>query len=297
MPAAITHYLHAERVLEKLEQEHKSLSVNRNAFLWGAQGPDFLYCHRVLPWQRGKSLRDYAGKLHHEAPERVLQSMKSCYLQSGKAGTVLSYLYGFLCHYSLDRIGHPYIHFCAWDFGKQYSGQNEESLHNRIESALDVILLRYEKGDLPTEFHLKKTVPKDASVQTNIAHIYSFLLYQLYGAQEDEHTLCQATADCRLIFGLLFDRTGLKKQLVERLEGRESPHGISCHIRGVSEEDDFDYANILHSAWQWPLESSLARKDSFFELYESAVADSVSLIENYLSTSSLNDLTKGIPFV
>ena len=49
----------------------------------------------------------------------------------------------------------------------------------------------------------------------------------------------------------------------------------------MTEEDEFDYANILHGEWQWPLGNGPVRKESFFELFDQAEKQSLSLIQAY----------------
>ena len=39
--------------------------------------------------------------------------------------------------------------------------EQELSLRNKIETSLDIILLRYLKGQLPIEFDMKQIFPKD----------------------------------------------------------------------------------------------------------------------------------------
>lgn len=48
MPASVTHYLFAERVLNKLKQTGAAVT-DRDAALIGAQGPDVFFFHRVMP--------------------------------------------------------------------------------------------------------------------------------------------------------------------------------------------------------------------------------------------------------
>ena len=65
MPAGIVHALHGERLWKRLEKEHRVLKEHlvKDAFEWGKQGPDFLFCHRFFPWQKGENLRELGGKL------------------------------------------------------------------------------------------------------------------------------------------------------------------------------------------------------------------------------------------
>jgi len=297
LPAAITHFFQAQKVLEQLKMQSEFASLNQDAFLWGAQGPDFLYCHRYLPWQRGDSLKEYATQLHIEKPSKTLGAMRDFYNEQSHGELVLSYIYGFLCHYCLDRVGHPFVNYGTQVLLEQQPDQNEEILHNEIESALDVILLRYEKGALPVDFNLKWTIPKNAEVQSEIVDLYADVLRQLFGLSNGRAALLQSTEDCRLLFGLLNDRTTIKKSIIERFEKRNGKHSISCHIRGISEGDEYDYANILNADWQWPMNSERSRNESFLTLYEYSVTESLELIKGFLKSEDLSKLTNDITFV
>lgn len=293
MPAAITHYLHAQRVLQELEKNNPEFTVIQDAFLWGAQGPDFLYCHRFLPCQKGDSLKKYGSKLHRDKPSKLFAAMREYFEASRQKETVRSYLFGFLCHYSLDRTCHPFIRFETSVLLEREPEQTESILHNEIESALDGIMLRYELGLLPIEFNLKKTVPKNEKVQSQIADLYAFLLKRLYGLADAP--FLQATSDCRKAFGLLNDRTTMKKALLVRLEKKNGKRTYSCHLRSISEGDAFDYANILHSRWNGPMRCENKREESFLELYEQSVKESSEFISAFFKTNDYGKLTGEIP--
>lgn len=109
------------------------------------------------------------------------------------------------------------------------------------------------RGALPIEFSLKKTLPKNPQVEAEIATLYAFLLHVRFGVSNAKPLVEQAIRDAYTALGWLNDRTSLKKSLVERWEKKHGgKHRISCHIRGVGEGDDFDYANTLLGTWRWP---------------------------------------------
>lgn len=64
----------------------------------------------------------------------------------------------------------------------------------------------------------------------------------------------------------------------------------------MTEEDEFDYANILHGEWQWPLGNGPVRKESFFELFDQAEKQSLSLIQAYEAGQPLVSFTQDRPF-
>ena len=292
MPAAITHTYHARRVLELSREEQ----WDRDAFLWGAQGPDFLLYHRALPWQKGESLSQYGNCLHQEPPAPVFRFLRE-YAAAHPTPAVRSYAAGFLCHYAMDRTCHPFVHAQAQKLLQVEPEQDLAIAHNRVESALDVIVLRYEAGALPIEFDLKKTLPKKEALQKELVELYTFLLERLFGLSNTSAAVTQAMADARCALGWLNDRTSLKKAFVERWEKKHGgKHTLSCYMHGVSEGDAFDYANTLLDGWRWPPENGTERHESFFDLYERSIEDAMALKRGFFAERDLKALTDDRPF-
>ncbi|MFU0833357.1 MAG: Zn-dep-PLPC domain-containing protein [Oscillospiraceae bacterium] len=292
MPAAITHYQQALAVLKKCDIEHSPKFTD--AFLCGAQGPDFLYYHNLFqPWR--KNLRSLGSKLHHEHPAKLLSVIRDFLNQSGNE-MIESYIYGFLCHYSLDRTAHPFVHWDVHALKNLYPGRSNSFLHNHVESVLDVIILRSVTGQLAVDFDLRKTVPKDREVQLQIEKLYRHIFERLYGIHGIRENVFQAMSHCRIICGFLNDRYMIKKPVAQALEQLTHKYVFSSVIRGMNEPDEFDYANVLHSEWKWPENNRDFRTDSFFELYAKSIQDSVTFIREF-KTADLSQLTHEISFV
>ena len=284
MPTAMVHALHGEWVWKWLETESDIMRgrLVKDAFEWGKQGPDFLFCHRFFPWQKGENLREFGGRLHAEAPESTLKVLQKLWRERPEPA-VRSYIMGFLCHYSLDRTCHPYIEFLSKKLLEQEPRQTEDVFHNEIESALDGIILRWELGKLPGEFRLESCFPKNETVQTAIIGIYEVLFEELFGVSGKEALLAQAEKDARFTFRILNDRTGLKKQLTERVE-KGKARTLSCHLRGILENGEIDYANTAGEVWQD--RSGQSHTENFFQLFETAVADAKKLLSSFESTEA-----------
>ena len=295
MPAVISHYLHASRALD-VYLKHGGTPVDRDAFLWGSQGPDFLFFQMPFPWRKTLGLRKFGQRMHKENPLPVLSALRDYSARNADDNIVHSYLLGFLCHYSFDRTAHPYVYAQVAALKYKYPRSREQFLHSQVETSLDVILLRYERGELPTQFSLKKAFPKNNGVQHKIAEIYSFLFQKVYGRNIADESILQTERDCRFLTGLQTDRTGLKKQFFFHFEKRHGKYLLSCLFRGVMEDEDFDYANILSSPWSWPADSREKRTDSFLKLFENSVQESVMFMQQIDRQVDLKSLFGAIPF-
>lgn len=287
MPACITHHYFAKNVLASLKDKNE---INECAFLWGAQGPDFFFCQSFLPWRKDKTISAYGNRLHEALPSHTLNAMRE-FTQIHSDATTLSYVLGFICHYSLDCTAHPYINFLSAQLAAERENETASTMHSEVEAALDTITLRSETGKLPSEISLGKMFPKNEAVQRKIAALYSYVISKVFGEAAAEEQIFTAAKDAHFLFTLLTDRTGFKKKLVAAAESGK-PHSISSHFVPITERDDVDYANLQQSVWQANGEET---DKSFFTLAEEAQSLAVDLIENF-ATEDFSKATGEKPF-
>ena len=287
MPACLTHHLFAKNVLSDLPEQK---DLNLCAYYWGAQGPDFLFCHRYFPWMRGRSLKSYGSELHNTPPSQTLSAMRD-FVRSHDDPAYRSYVYGFICHYALDSTAHPYVNALAEQLLEARDYETQTTMHGEVEAALDAIVLRSETGKLPSEVSLGDMFPKNEAVQRRIAKLYRHVLSQVYGEEFPEEELLRAAKDAHFVFSALTDRTGLKKRIFDLIENGK-PHHVASHIVPITERDDVDYANIRQEEWTALGHSS---RQSFFELMGEAMGVAETLISNF-DEGDFAKLTKEKPF-
>lgn len=300
MPGIITHYCCAERVLKMLEGS--DINIHRDSFIWGAQGPDVFFFHRFFPWDKGVKLMEYGTRLHDESPVLLFEVMRN-YMKTKPAlyDETLSYELGMMCHYALDRRAHPFVN--AGVEAMQESGEFPKTFncHGQIETSLDIIMLRSELGITPVDFDLRTASPKNDDTRTVMELFYKYVLRYRFGVDADAKAISQLYPDTIRMFGLLNNRLLIKKPIIEfgeKLAGRKG--SISVQLRGITEGDDYDYANIEKLPWANPQKKSEERNDSFFEIFESACDDSVKLIKGYIealdSDMTMDELTDNLSF-
>ena len=289
MPACLTHYQFARKGLTELPAQDKE-NLNSCAFYWGAQGPDFFFCHRYFPWMKGKSLKEYGNKLHGTKPSLTFSALRD-FLVRHSDPVYRSYVMGFLCHYALDSTAHPYINAFAETLLRERPYETHTTLHGEIEAALDAIVLRRETGLLPNEVNLKHMFPKNEAVQRRIAKLFRHVLFEVYHVDVKEEELLRATRDAHFVFACLTDRTTLKKKLFDALE-KGKPHYVSSHIVPMTETADIDYANLQGEEWKSGEGTS---QQSFFDLFEEAMGKAVILITNF-EHGDFAELTQEKPF-
>ncbi len=277
MPAVVSHYLLAERVFNDLLKSDIETNLNHTAFLWGAYGPDIFFSHRIMPWQRQKSLSYLSGKLHNTDADKILNYIMS-YAKNFKSSAAKSYAFGFATHYATDSTIHPFILYFSDLMSKGNPTMHPSVCHNDIESKLDTLFLKYEKNQKITSFRLQDTSPVDKDIFLLIADILHRLFMSYDFGNIPEKDIVRVQYDWHNSLVLLNDRLQIKKPIV-RLGERllNLPQMLSPIIRTPYPDLSFDYANMKKS--EWYKHGTEKHNESFFDLVDTAESISIELIK------------------
>ena len=110
MPALVSHHLFAESSLKQAAPHlANAAAAAPMAFRWGAQGPDIFFYHQPLY----ENHISRTGHLVHE--ERVARMFSELTAECARLNTpeAMAYVLGYCCHYTLDRIVHPFVTYIA----------------------------------------------------------------------------------------------------------------------------------------------------------------------------------------
>ncbi len=289
MPAAVVHYLHAKKVLEEIKYEN-SIQLYEKAYYYGAQGPDIFFTHRLLPWMRGQSLSNFGTMIHQTDPVTVLEGIKKYVLENHTEESV-SYFLGFICHYSLDSVTHPFINAMAKILLDLEPKQDLSVMHSEVEAALESIVYGDKTGALATELNIGSFFPKDEVTIDLVSDLYPYLINRLSGESVDKKTMIQICEDANKVRSKLTDKTGIKRSVISFMEaGRKRK--LSAHFIPIK-EDDFDWSNSEHSVW---VDADGNESDlSFFDLFDEAVEKAVGIISG-IGSAHIKDLVDNVPF-
>ncbi len=107
MPSTYAHYCFGQDVLSRLPKTYqKEIQAYQDLYFLGLHGPDLLFYYRPLKKdpvnQTGYAMHDRAGQVFFEEAGTVLQKNQF-------SAEYAAYIYGFICHFALDRECHGYI--------------------------------------------------------------------------------------------------------------------------------------------------------------------------------------------
>ena len=126
MPASYTHAVYGEMVLNKLDPETKKrITPYLDLYNIGLHGPDILFFYKPVQSNPVKKL----GYDMHNLPAReFFEQARKKITESSDPDAALAYILGFINHFVLDSLCHPFI----------YQHQDETGLsHSEIESEWD----------------------------------------------------------------------------------------------------------------------------------------------------------------
>ena len=304
MPAVVSHYLLAERVYPIIKKNMPEL--DRNAFLWGANGPDIFFAHRALaPLNKYKRLSGVSHEMHNNRAD-VLLNYLSEYAQAYRDNIALSYAMGFVTHYAFDSLAHPYIvdyaetaaqgmtiHLPLIDRVHEQikNGIKMSSVyHNKLEGCIDTIFLMSEKHIPIHKFRIESTCPKDKKVYTAAGEVLSSYITErgLKPYKVPCEEVVRAQTEWRRCLWVLNDKRSLKRGIIRNSEKLlHLPPLVSAFFRNVDIEYSEDYLNFSHREWKAPVDGT-PHFESFFDLVDQSQERSVKLIEKLLSGHRLN---------
>lgn len=107
MPATYAHYRLGQEVLKALNPKEKDLiHAFPQVYQIGLHGPDILFYYKPIHSNdisgAGYAMHERAGRCFFEDAANRIRTMKN-------QAVHLSYIYGFLCHFSLDVCCHGYV--------------------------------------------------------------------------------------------------------------------------------------------------------------------------------------------
>ena len=283
MPSIFAHSLCGEKALLTCDADRLRRIINRQkwAFIFGCQGPDFLFFYHAFPTYDQKE----AGQVHRlgtQVHEQKVNEAVSCLLQwirKDPHDILVAYVAGWLSHHALDAEAHPYVY---WRTGtpERHAGQDHQRMEAQIERGLLDYLDIDMKDYLPVK-QMKHSTPKlykiAEMIQGMLKDVYEFdlSLKKCYEALQQFYSLQKLLADPR----------GRRYKLVaagERLLG--APGRGTALMVPVKYDDALDALNYRHDDWHHPV-SGERMSSGFMEMYDAAVLQSrerLALLEDFL---------------
>ena len=262
MPDVAVHAAFGREVLASLPEEVREYLLPE-PYTFALFGPDVWFMYK--PWHR----REGRGRRMHTGKPGLFLTTLLCRAESSASPVeMFSYLSGFLCHYALDSIAHPYIIYVT----------AEERVfprsHMSLEHALDVVQFRrdgYENEKHPVTEHYYPRLRLPETLRQDLDAVFE----DVYGWKNCWSALNRSCRRYRLCYRVLENPRGLAARIARRTK-----RDVLCSLAySESQFHSLDPENTEHRLWKHPFDPDQSFTESFPELREKARQFAMQLIE------------------
>ncbi len=262
MPDIAVHAAFGQEVRASLPGKIQD-ALQEQPYTFGLFGPDLWFMHQ--PWKR----REGRGRqMHTTRTGAFLMAVARHARTAACREDLFSWLAGFLCHYALDSIVHPYVIHVTTE---QY---HFPRCHMSLEHSLDVLQTRRdgfwgEKHPVTDHYFPVPSLPGSTRQETDA------VFAEVYGWQNAWKALNRSARGYRRCWRLMENPKGLAARLA-RLTGHPLLKSLTL---SESHFNTLDPENTAHRPWKHSHDDSQTSCESFPELREKARRLAVSLIQ------------------
>ena len=280
MPSLATHFLFGQDVYKKVNNSIESIiKKSTGAFRLGLQGPDIFFydlLHSVISHNQ-----NIGSKMHTQRTDiffyHYIEYLKANALD--KNATATSYLYGMLCHYSLDCASHPFVYYFTNLHDKSPEGKNKSlSIHCQFESDIDELLYMDRNGKNICDVKRSKFMDISQKEIDVISPILAHAISETYKCDITANFVRGSIKRGLKINSLLDNKYGIKKPLMHFIEKPIMGNHIGSSLMFTKKLPSRACLNENHEEWHLPFDNKEMQR-SFMDLYHLGMTNAILLIQ------------------
>lgn len=299
MPALITHNLFAKEALASSVCSDLTTTEEHQLFKLASQGPDpFFFRFRTTP-QTIKKDRAIASELHNQRITDSLEWLRSSMYLLDPEDRMLgrAFALGYLAHYTLDRLAHPYI------FGLQYElmkldpslKDSGSAVHGVIESDIDSFMLKEKCDKNPNDIQLTNLISTSKRALLVAGHMMSTVVYAVLGYEISPKEYGKCVGDMRFLYSKLEPYNSLTSRIIRICTSTARSYSQVHALAHRNHTAEDSVMNSKRNTWSNPFTGDI-RAESFIDLYNQALKDFTANARMFLENKPLANLTKHIGF-
>ncbi|SFH93749.1 Zinc dependent phospholipase C [Pseudobutyrivibrio sp. OR37] len=289
MPGFITHLLFGEQSISFIESADTRSLIERHktAFSLGLQGPDFFFYHIPAYLCYKKNI----GNIMHRSRTMIffdcLFDARNSFEDAHSRRICDAYILGFIGHYSLDTVCHPYIYYKSEHFKNMKQGKAYDfGRHVSLETDIDHIVLNHYKHVFPSEFDYAGSVCPSPNEKRVISELLYIAINRTYPEDKIRFgTILHAINSFIKLNAKMKDPSGRKKRRIRKIEQIFFKCAvISSMIPSDSIIKYADPCNEEHNTWYNPWNPSVLNIESVFDLINKSMPDYIERMDLYMKS-------------
>lgn len=275
MPDIVVHAAFGKEVRQALPEEIRS-RLSDAPYTFALFGPDLWFLHR--PWKR----REGRGRMMHTTrPGAFLMALADRVRRSDAPEELFSYLAGFLCHYALDSVTHPYIIHITEE------KHRFPRSHMSFEHELDLEELRRAGLDRRRHAITENYFPR-CRLPESIREDIDAVFRSVYGWEGCWSALNRAAGRHHLVYRIIENPAGLFSRLARLTRHPQ----LKAFSYSESRFSGFDVENNRREEWTRSHEPDVSSAATFGELRAEALRQALRMIESAWRCLFLSEISR-----
>ena len=196
---------------------------------------------------------------------------------------IISYLYGYICHYCLDITIHPYVTYKGGIFKKHKKETYKyNAKHSEIESYIDAYMINKNENIKPNKFKIHKFC-FNTKVSNELSKLIDHTFQKTYNFNNIAFYYKQGIFNMKILYRLLrYDPYKIKKKLYTIIDKilpknikKLSPISLAYDLN----KNDY-YLNLNHKKWNHARYKDETYTYSVLNLYDNAMQLALNIIKN-----------------
>lgn len=301
MPRAISHYLFAMDCLDELDINTKKI-INDNFYMYllGCQGPNFFNYYNDFSFFNNKNISQINSLIHNKKINLFLrnmimysknkESLKYIFNDDNFSNICISYIYGYLTHYVLDKESHPYIYSLQKNLRSKYKYRSSIALHKSLETHIDSLLLLKFKKLKPYEFKDYLNINLSSHELIILSDMYSYLINSVYEKNISINDIKKSFNTFKKVENKINSSPKLLSKLYLSVKNKTSKKSfINNEIYSNYKYCVNDLLNENHNKWVDPF-SKKEYNFSYLDIYKNSLYVYIDLV-NYLNLYLDNEIS------
>lgn len=279
MAGTITHAYFAYDVYQKFDIKKKQKFKNYidNIKTYG-QGHDILF------FSNKSYLRKRANYYHKKKTKlffiNIIDYIKENNLENNI--DVISFLYGYICHYCLDYTVHPYITYK----GGIFKPNNKEtykynSKHSEIETYIDCYMISKRENIDNKLFKFYNFCLNYNKPSMELINLINHIFYKTYNDKNIAIYYFKALKQMKRLYKIMrYDSKGYKLKLYKFIDNLLPKNCRKLYPISYAQKLDNNeyYLNLKNNKWNHPRYKDEIYNYSFIDLYNKALEDALNII-------------------
>lgn len=285
MAGTMTHAYFARDVYSKLNNNIKEkLGYSDENMKTYGQGHDIFYFYYSFNLKKSNKIRKEAKRFHRQKTKdffiNIIKFIKDNNLENDSDS--LSFLYGYICHYVMDSIIHPYVIYKGGIFEKKKKEtQKYNSLHSIIETYIDAYMININENIEPGKFKNYKFCFNNTK-NKNLVNLINYTFENTYNIKNASKYFFRSIKTMKILYHFMrYDPLKIKYRIYSLFD-KIMPKGIKKATPitySVKLNNNEYYLNLNHKIWTHPRYINEKHNESFIDLYNIATNEALRIIK------------------